>query len=192
VNLRHTFATSTTWIGVYRESSGFDQVRVGYEYDYSRRWVRFVPSLQAATKGLFSGTVYGEVGRSVYAIGGAGRTNLEPYWNLGFDPNEYVQFGGGYRDDGGNTVSVYAVRDNRLHTGQTNTHFYARRHLTPSCRLTVDVVREHGAGDDALIVRAWSANAEVDWRRWFGRIAVDPHVNYSPDRQLRVAGGVRF
>jgi hypothetical protein len=177
---------------VYQESSGFDQVRAGYEYDYSRDWLRVVPSVQAATKGLLSGTVYGEVGPSIYGIGGAGRTNLEPYWNLGFDPNEYVQFGGGYRNAAGTTVSVYAIHDVRLHTGQTNTHFYGRRHLSPSCRLTVDVVREHGNGDDGLVVRAWAANAEVDWRRWFGRFALDPYVNYTPDRQVRVGGGVRF
>jgi hypothetical protein len=56
VNLRHTFATSTAWLGVYRESSGFDHVRVGYEYDYSHDWLRLVPSVQAATKGILSAT----------------------------------------------------------------------------------------------------------------------------------------
>ena len=151
VNLRHTFAASTAWLGVYHESTGSDQVRAGYEYDYSRDWLRFVPSVQAATKGVLGATVYAEIGPSIYGIVGAGRTNLEPYWNLGFDPNEYVQFGGGYRDAAGNTVSVNAIHDNRLHTGQTNTHFYARRHLSPSCRLTVDVGREHGTGDGGLV-----------------------------------------
>jgi hypothetical protein len=36
INLRHTFKTSTAWIGGYGESGGFDQVRAGYEYDYHR------------------------------------------------------------------------------------------------------------------------------------------------------------
>jgi hypothetical protein len=35
-------------------------------------------------------------------------------------------------------------------------------------------------------------SVDVDWRRWFLRVAEDPHVNYTPDRQLRVATGLRF
>src|SRR5436190_7996508 len=185
VNIRHTFDTSTAWIGDYHETGGFDQLRAGYEYDFHHDWLTLVPSVQVASHDFLGATVYLEGGRSVYAIAGAGRTNLEPYWNLGFDPNDYVQFGGGYRGPTGNTVSVYTIRDIRLHTGQTNTHFYARRRFSPAWRLTVDVVREHGNGDDGLVVRAWSGNAEVDWRRWFGRVAVDPHVNYTPDHQVR-------
>src|SRR5262245_38886757 len=34
LNLRHTFKSSTAWIGGYHESDGFDQLRLGYEYDY--------------------------------------------------------------------------------------------------------------------------------------------------------------
>ena len=97
VNLRHTFASSTAWIGAYHESDHFDQVRVGYEYHYHRDWLTLVPSAQAATHGFFGATIYGEAGRRFFGIGGAGRTNLQPYWNLGFDPNDYVQFGAGYR-----------------------------------------------------------------------------------------------
>ena len=192
INLRHAFATSTAWIGAYRESSDFDQVRVGYEYDYHRSGLTLVPSAQAATHGFFGASIYAEVGKPWFAIGGAGRTNLQPYWNLGFDPNDYVQFGGGFRDHAGNTVMVYAIRDDRLATGQTNTHFYVRRYLPDNWRLTLDVVREHGIGDDDLVVRAWSTSVDVDWRRWFARVAFDPHVNYRPDRQVRVAAGVRF
>jgi hypothetical protein len=90
-NLRHTFKSSTAWIGGYREGTGFDQARVGYEYDYVREKVTFIPSAQAATRGFLGVSVYGEVGRSFFGIGGWGRTNLRPYWNLGFDPNDYVQ-----------------------------------------------------------------------------------------------------
>ena len=89
-------------------------------------------------------------------------------------------------------MSVYAIRDNRLGTGQTNTHVVVRRYLPHEWRITVDGVREDGEGDDGLIVKAWSMSVDVDWRRWFVRAASDPHVNYTADRQLRVAGGVRF
>jgi hypothetical protein len=193
INLRHTFESSTAWIGGYRESGGFDQARVGYEYDYHGDWLSVVPSVQAATRGFLGATLYAEVGRGgFFGIAGTGRTNLRPYWNLGFDPNDYIQFGAGYRDRAGNTMSVYAIRDNRLDTGQTNTHVFFRRHLSDDWRLTVDVVRERGGGDDGLVVRAWAVTADADWRRWFVRVAADPHVNYTPDRQVRVATGMRF
>jgi hypothetical protein len=192
VNLRHTFTSSTAWVGLYHQTDGFDQARTGYEYDYHRDWLTLVPSVQAATHGFVGATVYGEAGRRVFGIAGAGRTNLHPYWNLGFDPNDYVQFGAGYRDSAGNTVSVYAIHDNRLDTGQTNTHLYFRRHLPDTFRLTVDVVRERGDGDDGLVVRGWAVSVDVDWQRWFLRVAEDPHVNYTADRQLRVATGMRF
>ena len=56
----------------------------------------------------------------------------------------------------------------------------------------LDAVREQGTGDEGVRVPAWSTSLDVDWRRWFVRGAVDPHVNYRPDRQVRIAGGVRF
>jgi len=192
VNLRHTFQSSTAWLGAYHESDDFDQVRAGYEYDYHRDWLVLVPSAQAATHGFLGATIYGEVGHHVFAIGGAGRTNLHPYWNLGFDPNDYIQFGAGYRDEAGNTSSVYVIRDDRLGTGQTNTHVFFRRYLPAHWRLSLDVVKEHGTGDAGALVDAWSVTVDVDWRRWFARVADDPHVNYTADQQVRIAAGLRF
>src|SRR5262249_36169833 len=89
VNLRHTFKSTTGWVGYYHQNDRFDQGRVGYEYDYHAGWLTFVPSVQGATHGFVGFTLYGEAGRGVYAIGGMGRTNLKPYWNLGFDPNDF-------------------------------------------------------------------------------------------------------
>ena len=192
VNLRHTFKTMTGWIGSYHEDDGFDQTRLGYEYDFHSKWLTLVPSVQAATHNFFGATMYAEVGRRLFAIGGGGRTNLHPYWNLGFDPNDYAQFGAGYRDASGNTISINAIHDIRLGTGQTNTHFIVRRYLPDEWRLTIDAVNERGRGDDGVEIKAWSASVDVDWRRWFVRVAEDPHVNYTPDRQVRFAGGWRF
>jgi hypothetical protein len=192
INVRHTFKSSTAWIGGYRETGGFGQARLGYEYDYHHDWLTFIPSAQAATRGFLGASVYGEAGRRFFGIGGFGRTNLRPYWNLGFDPNDYVEFGAGYRDSDGNTISTYTIRDNRLATGQTNTHVFFRRHLHSDWRLTLDLVHEHGHGDEGLMVKAWATSVDVDWRRWFVRVARDPHVNYTPDRQVRVAAGLRF
>jgi hypothetical protein len=192
VNLRHTFKSSTAWIGAYHESDHFDQARVGYEYDYHNDWLTFVPSVQAATHGFLGATVYAEAGRGLIGIVGMGRTNLQPYWNLGFDPNDYIQFGAGYVDRDGNRLSVSVIHDNRLNTGQTNTHVFFRRYLPRTWRLTVEFVNEHGNGDDGLVVNAWVKSVDVDWSRWVVRVAVDPHVNYTPDRQVRVAAGLRF
>jgi len=115
INVRHTFKSSTAWIGGYRETAGFGQARLGYEYDYHHDWLTFVPSAQAATRGFLGASVYGEAGRRFFGIGGFGRTNLRPYWNLGFDPNDYVEFGAGYRDSDGNTISTYHPRQPPRH-----------------------------------------------------------------------------
>jgi hypothetical protein len=192
LNLRHTFKSSTAWIGGYHESDGFDQLRLGYEYDYHHEWLTVVPSVLGATHGFLGASLYAEAGHRLFGIAGAGRTNLRPYWNLSFDPNDYIQGGLGYRDESGNTLSVYAIRDNRLKTGQTNTHVYVRRYLPHEWRLTVDLVREQGHGDEGFMIKAWAETADVDWRRWFARVAWDPHVNYSSDHQFRIATGLRF
>ena len=192
VNLRHTFSSMTVWIGVYHENDGFDQTRAGYEYDYHSHWLTLVPSVQAATHDFVGATIYSEVGVRVFAIGGFGRTNLQPYWNLGFDPNDYVQFGAGYRDPAGNTIVAYAIHDDRLNTGQTNTHVTVRRYLPDTWRLTVDVVREQGQGEGDIDVKSWAVSVDANWRRWFVRVAEDPHVNYTADHQVRIAGGWRF
>src|SRR5262245_15143008 len=63
LNLRHTFKSSTAWIGGYRETTGFDQARLGYEYDYHHEWLTLVPSAQAASRGFAGASVYSEVGR---------------------------------------------------------------------------------------------------------------------------------
>jgi hypothetical protein len=192
INIRHTFKSSTAWVGGYHEDDGFDQARIGWEYDYHRNWLTVVPTILAASHGFVGATVYAEAGTRLFAIGGFGRTNLEPYWNLAFDPNDYFQAGGGYRDAAGNTLSVYTIRDNRLDTGQTNTHIFFRRHFPDQWRLTIDAVSEHGDSTAGLVVNSWAVSVDVDWRRWFLRVARDPYVNYTPDHQVRIATGLRF
>jgi hypothetical protein len=192
VNLRHTFRSSTAWVGLYQQNDRFDQARAGYEYDYHGDQLTLVPSVLAATHGFVGATLYVEAGHPLFAIAGTGFTNLQPYWNLAFDPNDYVQFGVGYRDHAGSTAEIYAIRDVRNHTEQTNTHVYVRRYLPNEWRVTLDAVNERGYGDEGTFLRGWAFSIDVDWRRWFVRVAEDPHVNYTPDSQVRVAGGLRF
>src|SRR5438034_7340893 len=98
VNLRHTFKSSTAWIGGYRESGGFDQACIGYEYDYHHDWLTFVPSAQAATRGFLGASVYSEVGRSLLGTAGLGRTTLHPYGSLDFASPDHRQVGAGSPD----------------------------------------------------------------------------------------------
>ena len=115
--------------------------------DYHSHWLTIVPSVQAATHDFLGATIYAEAGGHIFRDWREGRTNLNPYWNLGFDPNDYVQFGAGYRDESGNTISAYAIHDDRLDTGQTNTHLTIRRYLPHEWRLTLDTVYEQGRGE---------------------------------------------
>jgi hypothetical protein len=102
------------WVGAYHANDGFDQLRAGWEYDYRHGGLTLVPSAQAASHGFLGASVYAEVGRCVYATSGAGRTNLHPYWNLAFDPNDFAQIGVGTRNDAEDVAAVFAIHDVRL------------------------------------------------------------------------------
>ena len=82
---------------------------------------------------------------------------------------------------------------NLRHTFSTSTAWLGvRRYFSDRWRLTVDVVREQGTADDGSPVRSWAPSVDIEWQRWFVRAAVDPHVNYTPDRQVRLATGLKF
>ena len=86
---------------------------------------------------------------------------------------------------------MYTIRDNRLDTGQTNTHLFLQ--ALPAGRLAadVDVVNEHGNGDDGLVVSAWSVSVDRTG-------ANGSFVSSRTARQLHagsavpIAAGVRF
>jgi hypothetical protein len=190
VNLRHDFDSSTGWIADYRDT-GFDQVRAGWQYNWSGDARTFVPSLQLATHGFAGASLYAEIGTRWFAILGFGRTNRKPYYNLNFDPNDSVQLGFGYRDEAGNAVSLYSIRDDRLGTAQTDTHLVWRHLLRTTQVLTVDLMRKTGLGDDGP-VKAWAATATYEWKSWFIRLAADPHANFASGRQTRLSAGLWF
>jgi hypothetical protein len=184
LNLRHTFKSSTAWIGGYRESSGFDQ---GLCTTGRERYTKSTRRTQKAQNDVrrdhvfvlfvfrFVPLVYFPELRAVGSGGHRGFLGVSLYSEMGHA-----------------FYSVYAIRDNRLGTGQNNTHLYFRRYLPHDWRLTADIVNEHGTGDNNLVVRDWSVSVDADWHRWFVRMARDPHVNYTLDRQVRVSAGVRF
>jgi hypothetical protein len=154
-----------------------------------------VPSVQYATGGFLGGSLYTELGRDTFAILGWGRTNLKDYYNLNFDPNDAITFGAGARVAAGATLSLYQVRDDRLHTGQRITHGVARWKPGEKMRWTVDVFYKEGRPDsDPASERIHGAGAALtyDFDPYFVRVAKDPHVNFSDNNMVRIAAGIRF
>jgi hypothetical protein len=189
-NLRYKTDSYAAWIGAYKDTS-FTQWRIGTEYDFQRHGMVVVPSLQAATHGLVAGSLYSEWGCDWFAIAGASRTNLQPYYNLTFDPNESVQLGAGHVIGAADRLTAYSIMDVRLHTGQQNTHVIWRHH-TRSRRLTLDALYKSGRNVAQNHVSALGGTATYDFERWFLRLAYDPYANFSTDTMVRVSTGCRF
>jgi len=192
LNLRYSAGDWTGWVGWYGPQSDVRQSRAGIEYDLKRPSLVLVPSMQIASQSFVGGSVYSEVGRSLYLIAGASRTNLKPYANLTFDPNESWQLGGGAHLGKSDTVAAFAIWDNRLHTGQQNSHLAIRHYLSNARRLTIDVSYKSGHDDEGVYVRGTAEAMEYDWHRWFVKAARDQHVNYTAVTMWRLGGGMRF
>jgi hypothetical protein len=192
LNVRYSVNAWTGWIGTYGPQADVRQSRAGVEYDLKRPSLLFIPSLQVATHGFVGGSVYAELGSRVYAIAGAGRTNLKPYVNLNFDPNDSWQLGGGLHFGEQDSVAAFTVWDNRLHTGQQNTHVVLRHHFGRARRLTFDESYKSGEGDAGTTVRGTASAVEFDWHRWFVKGARDVHANFGAGTMWRFGGGLRF
>jgi hypothetical protein len=190
VNVRYSSGDVTGWVGYYG-TPGRDQARAGVEYDLKRHDLYLVPSAQIASRGFHGASVYSEIGPTLYLIAGVSRTNLHPYANLTFDPNESWQLGAGWHL-GQDSLAGYAIWDNRLHTGQQITHLVLKHYLARKDRVTFDVSYKSGHGDEGLYVRGLAEQVEYDWGRWFVKGAVDAHANYGPDTMVRGGGGLRF
>lgn len=192
LNLRGSSGDFNFWLGGYAAGGGEGVGRIGGEWAYKAETLRFTPTLAVATNGLVSGQLYAEVGRSIYLIAGASRTNLRDYFNLTFDPNESLQLGAGVHVDARTLLAAYSIFDVRLHTGQQNTHLVVRRYLSHEHRLTVDVVYKSGHTDEREFVRGLGATVTWDWARFFLRAAYDPYANFTASTMVRAGGGVRF
>lgn len=129
LNLRGSRGAFTAWVGWYSDRSGHQQARSGVEH--REEWgpsglVRTVLSVQSAAGGAWVGSANAEIGGDTYALLGWGRTNLRPYVNLNFDPNDMVTWGAGTRAMAGWDLLLFRVQDDRLGTGQRVTHAVAR------------------------------------------------------------------
>lgn len=193
VNLRANQGPHAVWLGYYRRGSEFEQMRTGYEYTAQLPFGQLVPSLQLASHGFAGGSLNAQVGDQVYALLGIGRTNTRDYYNLNFDPNDSVVYGLGTRLLPKSSVSLFTVKDNRLHTGQAVTHMVWRVAPDDHQRWTVDLSSKHGratADDEAVSGRALSVT--YDYRDMFVRLARDGKVNFTAEDQTRFSLGLRF
>ncbi|MEY5098023.1 MAG: hypothetical protein RJA36_742 [Pseudomonadota bacterium] len=191
-NLRWQRGDTHAWLGHYRDASFGEQSRVGFDTTLALAPALLLqPSLQGATRGFLGGSANLQIGDPWYAIVGWGRTNLRPYFNLNFDPNDALTLGAGWHGPADQSVQLYCIADDRLHTGQKDWHLLARQPLAEGRRLTLDLLRKTGDGD-AGPVRAWGLAATLDYPGWFVRLARDPKQNFSALDATRLSFGLRF
>ena len=193
VNLRANYGPHAVWLGYYRRDGEFEQIRTGYEYAAHITFVQLVSSLQLATHDFVGGSVNAQVGDEIFALLGFGRTNLQDYYNLNFDPNDSILYGLGATLQSDSTVSLYTVKDDRLDTGQVVTHVFWHLVQNDRQRWSVDLSKKHGratvydeyVSGDALAVT-------YDYRGKFVRLAQDRKVNFTTENQTRLSVGLRF
>jgi hypothetical protein len=195
LNLRANHGPHALWLGYYRRGSEFEQTRSGYEYTAQFPGLQLVPSLQLASRGFTGGSLNAQIGDSIYALLGYGRTNARDYYNLNFDPNDSIVYGLGTSLLPKSTLALFTVKDNRLHTGQMVTHAVWRFFPAEHRRWTVDFLSKHGRASGDADVESVSGNAlsvTYDYDEVFFRLAQDRKVNFSADDQTRLSLGLRF
>lgn len=193
VNLRANYGAHAVWLGYYRRDGEFEQTRTGYEYTAQIPYGQLVPSLQLATHGFAGGSINAQVGNSIYALLGFGRTNTNDYYNLNFDPNDSVTYGLGTSLVPQSSLSLFTVKDNRLHTDQVVTHAVWRLSSDDHHRWTVDLSNKHGRAtpsDEPVSGNALSVT--YDYRDVFFRLAQDRKVNFTTEDQTRLSVGLRY
>ena len=194
INLRGTRQDTTWWVAHYRRGSEFEQSRTGWEQNWGFGWGQLTSSAQLATHGFSGGALTARWGdEAFYGLLGWGRTNLQNYYNLNFDPNDAITLGLGGKLSGGNTYTVFTVKDDRLHTGQQISHAVLRIPLYESTRLSLDYAYKLGrASEQDALVHGSSLAVGLDYRDVFVRVTSDQKVNFTKDNQTRVAVGLRF
>ncbi|HEY6897800.1 MAG TPA: hypothetical protein VI279_11110 [Rhodocyclaceae bacterium] len=191
LNLRRSSESGNLWLGWFRlADQDIRQWRGGWDNSYGEA-VRISPSIQLASGGFVGGSIGIETGAPWFVGAGLGRTNLRPYWNLNFDPNDAYTLSAGHRSDDNQLFMWQLVRDNRENPDQRHMHFLYRQPLADGQRLTVDALYKTGRVDDATIHR-WGLTLAYDWPRFFVRAAWDPKTNFTSVDALRLAIGTRF
>ena len=193
INLRYRANDTSLWLGAYRDPEFGIQSRAGWDTAIAlgtNGVYSLAPSVQAASKGFVGGSLSVQAGAPWFLLAGIGRTNLRPYANLNFDPNDAITVSGGYRGEDGRAFFLTAIVDDRLGTDQR--HFHATSQFPGhGTRFTFDILRKTGNGDSGY-VRAWGTTITCDFPAWFIRIAYDPKQNFGSVDATRLSAGVRF
>lgn len=192
INLRHTSSWGNAWLGWYRSpATQLSQTRAGWDHSFDLGALRVQPSLQIASGGFRGGSLYFETGEDWFAGAGIGRTNLRPYVNLNFDPNDSWTLAAGRRWGENHSLSLLLVRDNRENPDQRHLHLVYRTPRPGGERLTVDLLAKRGLVEGSPVSEL-GLTVGYDWRRFFVRAAWDPKVNFSAQNMLRLSAGTRF
>ncbi len=124
---------------------------------------------------------------------GVGRTNLNPYYNLGFDPNDSVVLGAGVRVRKSGVLSLFTVADHRLGTGQKVTHLVWRDRFTKEERITIDLVHMTGSLEAGLPgTPGKGLTVTYDHGNLFVQVGREQNVNFTASDQTRFGAGFRF
>ncbi|MDC8785003.1 hypothetical protein [Roseateles koreensis] len=192
LNLRWRGHDSDAWVGYYQDPDFGKQWRAGLDHSFTLNdWAQLQPSLQLATQGFIGGSINLQLGTTWYTVMGLGRTNVRPYFNLNFDPNDAITAGVGWQGAQGQNLSLTLIADDRLGTGQRHVHALARWPVNGGDRLTVDLLYKQGMGD-AGYVYAWGLSVAYDFPHWFIRLTRDGQQNFSTQDAVRLAVGTRF
>jgi hypothetical protein len=199
INLRNASNYGNTWVGFYKQGD-VKQWRAGWDNSFNVGSIKLQPSLQAASGGFVGGSFGIETGESIhknwYAGVGIGRTNLKPYVNLNFDPNDALMASAGYRFSKQESLGLQWVRDNRLNVDQQNVHLLYRKVLNPQERITLDLFSKTGSvgliTGNTEKINKFGLALGYDWNEYFIKAAYDPRVNFTTQNMLRLSGGIRF
>lgn len=192
VNLRASFADGYVWLGHYRDKDGFRQTRAGGDTHLEYGMARIGMSLEMATGGYKGAWAGAELGGDTFAIIGLSRSNLRPFYNLGFDPSDTLTLGIGTRAIANSDIQLFTVRDNRLHTGQRVHHLNWRYKVAEGQRLSVNYSVKSGTIDTGREVHGMGLTIGYDYRDYFFRVGVDQYANFTATRLNRFAAGFRF
>lgn len=196
LNLRWRGDGRSLWVGLYHDADFGRQLRLGWDDQWALPSppglpLQLLPSLQLASRGFAGGSLAVQAGDPVYLQLGIGRTNLRPYANLNFDPNDALSAALGWQGEGARQLALSVIADDRLHTGQQHHHLTLRWPLPAELRLSADLLHKQGQGD-AGPVKAWGWSLGLDGAFWFARVARDPKQNFSAYDAWRVSAGRRF
>lgn len=191
LNLRHSSDFGNAWIGYFRSPKlDANQWRGGWDHTFGESF-RVQPSVQIASGGFVGGSINLETGERWFIGAGLGRTNLRPYFNLNFDPNDAWSLAAGYRGENGQSYSASYIRDNRENPDQQHFHLTSRTPLAGKERLTLDLLYKRGLVEGKHINKV-GGTFTYDWPRYFVRLAFDPNTNFTTDNVWRLSVGTRF